>query len=151
MWFDAQRALAELEAGEICGSDPLATTATTATPPPEARPRVASVASVATPPSLKSKIPPAVSLLSEKSRPHYATNTRARGTPTPARDDGLHPDAGALLDFLRRAGPHTYGAAARAMGWPVTRAWQAEARLRAEGLIRYGEHGRAHPVGGANL
>jgi len=126
MWFDARRALAELEAGEkpVSESAPLATTATIATRPPEVRPIVAIVASVATP-----------------QRP------RTESTP-PARADGLHPDAGALIDFLRREGPHTYGAAAWRLGWGAARAWRAEARLRAAGLVRYGLHGQAHPVHG---
>ena len=61
-----------------------------------------------------------------------------------AQSDGLHPDARALLDLLRREGPQTYGAAASRLGWGATRAWQAEARLRAAGLVRHGEHGRAY-------
>lgn len=60
--------------------------------------------------------------------------------------DGLHPDDCALLDFLHREGPHTYGAAATALGWGATRAWQTVARLGAAGLLQYGMHGRAHPT-----
>ena len=61
----------------------------------------------------------------------------------PARDDGLDPDAGAYFDRLRLHGPATYGAMASALGWGVTRAWQAEAKLRAAGLVAYRE-GKAH-------
>lgn len=54
-------------------------------------------------------------------------------------------DPEALLDFLHREGPHTYGAAS-ALGWGATRAWQAEARLRADGLVRHDAQGKVHPV-----
>lgn len=56
------------------------------------------------------------------------------------------PDAEILLGLLRRDGPRSYGAAASALGWGAGRAWQADARLRAAGLIRYDEFGRACPV-----
>jgi len=58
----------------------------------------------------------------------------------------LHLDAGAYLEFLLSHGPATYGAAASDLDWPATRAWQAEARLRATGLVRLGDLGKAHPV-----
>lgn len=134
MWFDVRAKLAEIE------GRPPATSATTATQAPAARPvsqmsqvsqrpeaqkpafRVASVASVATPPPAKSQ-------------------------PAP-RADGLDPDAdaGAYLDRLHLHGPATYGAMASAMGWGATRAWRAEAKLRALGLVTMGELGRAVPV-----
>ena len=63
----------------------------------------------------------------------------------PARPDGLDPDAGAYLDRLHLHGPASYGAMASAMGWGATRAWRAEAKLRAAGLVVYRE-GRAVPV-----
>ena len=112
MWFDARAKLAE-----IAGQPP-ATTATPATKQADPAPRVAEVASVATPPRSKSQPAP------------------------PARADGLEPDAGAYLDRLRPHGPATYGAMASAMGWGATRAWRAEAKLRAAGLVVYCE-GRA--------
>ena len=133
MWFDARAKLAE-----IAGAPP-ATSATTATQAPDPRPvsqlsqvsqplearkpalHVASVATVATPPRPKSQPAP------------------------PARADGLDPDAGAYLDRLRLHGPATYGAMASTLGWGATRAWQAEAKLRALGLVRMGAHGRAVP------
>lgn len=71
-----------------------------------------------------------------------------RGTLTPEaldRKDDLEPDAGAYFDRLRTHGPATYGAIATAMGWGATRAWRAEAKLRALGLVRLGEFGRVHP------
>lgn len=129
MWFDARAKLAE-----IAGQPP-ATSATTATQAPAAPPvsqvsqppeaqkpalRVASVATVATPP---------------RSKPEIAR---------PARADGLDPDAGAYLDRLRLHGPATYGAMASAIGWGATRAWRAEAKLRAAGLVKYRE-GKAVP------
>jgi hypothetical protein len=89
--------------------------------PAQPAPHVANVASVATPP---------------RSKPQFAP---------PARADGLEPDAGAYLDFLRLHGPHTYGAAASELGWGATRAWQAEAKLRAAGLVHYCD-GKAVPT-----
>ena len=68
-----------------------------------------------------------------------------RAEPAPARADGLDPDAGAYLDRLHLHGPATYGAMASAMGWGATRAWRAEAKLRASGLVHYRE-GKAEPV-----
>lgn len=76
------------------------------------------------------------------------------GTLTPEaldRKDGLEPDTGAYLDRLRNHGPATYGAMATAMGWGATRAWRAEAKLRALGLVRLGEFGRGHPNKDPNL
>ena len=125
MWFDVRAKLAEIE------GRPPATSATPATQAPAARPvsqmsqvsqapeaqkpafRVASVATVATPPRSKPETLP------------------------PARADGLDPDADAYLDRLHLHGPATYGAMASAMGWGATRAWRAEARLRAAGLLVY--------------
>ena len=57
-----------------------------------------------------------------------------------------HPDAEAYLAMLHRSGPQTCGAAASILGWGATRAWQTEARLRAAGLVRYGEFGTAQPT-----
>ena len=110
MWFDVQAALAEIRAGEKpapAAATP-ATSATIATQAPETRPRVAIVASVATPPAQKPEITPSAS------------------------------DPETYLAFLHREGPTTYGAAATALGWGATRAWQAEARLRAAGLVAKG-------------
>ena len=56
---------------------------------------------------------------------------------------GSHPDAVALADALRLHGPLTDGAAASRLGWGATRAWQAEARLRAAGLVRFDHLGQA--------
>lgn len=58
-----------------------------------------------------------------------------------------HPDARAYLAMLTCDGPLTYGAAASLLGWGATRAWQAEARLRAARLVTMGRHGAAVPTG----
>lgn len=109
MWFDARAKLAEI-AGQ-----PTATSANLANLRLVKEAEFAEFAEFATPPLSKSR-------------------------PVPrARADGLEADAGAYLDFLRRNGPCTYGAAASALGWGATRAWQAEARLRAAGLVAYHE------------
>ena len=115
MWLDVRAKLAEIE-----GRSPAAI-ATPATKQADPAPRLAEVASVATPPRPKSQPAP------------------------PARADGLEPDAGAYLDLLREAGPQTYGAAASTLSWGATRAWRAEAKLRAAGLVVYRE-GRAVPT-----
>jgi hypothetical protein len=134
MWFDARAKLSEI-AGE-----PPATSATTATTAPAAPP-VSQLSQVSQPPEA---LPPAFSVATVAT---VATPRRSISRPTPpARADGLDPDAGAYLDRLRLHGPATYGAMASAMGWGATRAWQAEAKLRAAGLVRMGELGRAVPV-----
>ena len=133
MWFDARAKLAEIE-----GRTP-ATIATPATMRADPAPRVAEVASVATP--LRSKPAFHVAEVAE-----IATPPRPKSQPAPpARADGLEPDAGAYLDRLRVHGPATYGAMGAALGWGMTRAWRAEAKLRAAGLVVYRE-GRAVPV-----
>ena len=57
-----------------------------------------------------------------------------------------HPDTRAYIDHLMQHGPATVGAAGSALGWGATRAWQAEARLRAAGLVVLGPLGRAQPI-----
>ena len=119
MWFDVQAALAEIRAGEKPAPTPatFATIATIATQAPENRPRVAIVAivaSVATPAAQKLEIAPSAS------------------------------DPGTYLAHLHASGPTTYGAAATALGWGGSRAWQAEARLRAAGLVLYDMHGKTY-------
>ena len=61
----------------------------------------------------------------------------------PETPDG---DARAYLRHLLDNGPATVGAAGSALGWGATRAWQAEARLRAAGMATMGPLGRAVPV-----
>ena len=60
---------------------------------------------------------------------------------SPTDDDAV------LLAHLTHNGPQTYGAAARDLQWGATRTLQAEARLLARGLVRYGLHGRAEALG----
>lgn len=55
----------------------------------------------------------------------------------PARAAGLDQDARTYLDRLRLHGPASYGAMATTLGWGATRAWRAEAKLRAAGLVMY--------------
>lgn len=54
-------------------------------------------------------------------------------------------DAEVLLALLRARGPTSYGAAATLLGWGATRAWRAEAELRAAGRVRLGALGEAIP------
>jgi hypothetical protein len=61
-------------------------------------------------------------------------------TACPARADGLDPDAATLLEHIHTHGPTTYGAASMRLGWGASRAWRAEAVLRARGVVRYHEH-----------
>ena len=118
MWFNAAAALAEIQAGENPGFDPppRATRATRATNSTATPPIVARVARVARPRGSNPEITPCAS------------------------------DAAAYLTMLHRSGPQTCGAAASILGWGATRAWQTEARLRAAGLVRYGEFGTAQPT-----
>ena len=59
---------------------------------------------------------------------------------------GLPTDAEAYLAFLSADGPATYGAAAVALRWGASRAWQVEAQLRVAGLVRYDCFGKACSV-----
>lgn len=54
-------------------------------------------------------------------------------------------DPEAYLAHLQEHGPKPYGAVAAALGWGATRAWQAEARLRASGQITIDSSGRGAP------
>jgi hypothetical protein len=66
---------------------------------------------------------------------------------TPAKSaKTLPPDLASYLAFLQSNGPASYGAAATALGWGATRAWQAEARLRAAGLAIIDKSGKAAPA-----
>ena len=68
-----------------------------------------------------------------------------RETDLSAGPKGPGADALALLDLLTHNGPSTYGAAAVALGWGATRAWQAETRLRTAGKVVIGLNGKAAP------
>lgn len=116
MWFDARKALAELVGGDLPPAAPTpATTATTATTATNSRPA-----------------PPRVAFVASVAAPQ---------TQIPKAD--READAGQLSELLSRSGPLTYGAAASALGWGATRAWQAEAFLRATGRVRFDALGRA--------
>ncbi|MES2666906.1 MAG: hypothetical protein V4712_12455 [Pseudomonadota bacterium] len=79
--------------------------------------------------------------IADKAKVAGSSGQKAKSEPV-ERADGLSPDAGAYLDFLHLHGPTTYGAFAAASGWGATRAWRAEARLRAAGLVTYDCSGR---------
>ena len=134
MWFDVRAKLAEIE------GRPPATSATPATQAPAARP-VSQMSQVSQPPEARKPASRVASVAS------VATPPRPKLQPAPpARADRLDPDAGAYLDRLRLHGPATYGAMASTLGWGATRAWRAEAKLRAAGLVHMGELGRAVPT-----
>jgi hypothetical protein len=86
---------------------------------------------------------PQAQAVSQKSRLSQRSEAPARNPRPPARADGLDPDAGAYLDRLRLHGPMTQGVAARAFCWGATRAWRAEATLRAAGAVTFDGCGRA--------
>jgi hypothetical protein len=58
----------------------------------------------------------------------------------------LASDPDTYLAALTLHGPMTYGAAAVALGWGATRAWQAEAQLVAEGKTTLSRAGRTAPA-----
>lgn len=113
MWFDVQQAVARIAGGDL----------PPATVPP------ATTATTATKPSPPR---PSVAIVASVAAP------TARNPET----DGAA-DAARFADVLATSGPTTYGAVAVALGWGATRAWQAEARLRASGRVRYDALGRA--------
>ena len=118
MSFDVRAALAEINARAVlqAKTSPAATPATSATIAGHYPAGVAEVAGVAAPPLQIQKCTPS------------------------AAPEG---DAATLAQALRLHGPMTQGAAALALGWGATRAWQAEAQLRAAGVVRLDHWGRA--------
>ena len=80
--------------------------------------------------------PEVIDFLSRKRRPSSALSIE-------------RPDPETYLAFLRAHGPATYGAMAVDLGWGATRAWQAEARLRAAGLVIINKSGKAEAVASA--
>lgn len=116
MWFDVAKALAEIEAGTPIGFEPLCG----AKDAIRANRRATSVLRIA----------PIARL--------------AHGDAPTSAIQASDPDT--LLALLYRDGPSTYGAAATVLGWGATRAWQAEARLRAHGRVCHDARGRAHPT-----
>lgn len=136
MWFDAYAALKQLGGGDV--------------PPPDPVPHVAQVAHVARPHPSKSGAavgslragPNAHAGASEVSNLHKRADPHAPPLPS---------DPSTFLAALTLQGPMTYGAAAVALGWGATRAWQAEARLVAEGRATLTREGRAEPCPGEKL
>lgn len=116
MWFDVQTALEQIKAGEKPGSDPDPRANHAKRANPSPSPRLAQIARLARHPVQKLEITPSAS------------------------------DPETYLAFLHLHGTTTYGAAATALGWGATRAWQAEARLRAAGLVRQDGLGRVYSV-----
>ena len=112
MWFDVQQALANLAGGDM---------------PPSPFPP-ATTATLATKPT---PTRPRVAVVASVAAP------QARN---PQLDTAT--DAETFADLLATSGPTTYGAVAVALGWGATRAWQAEARLRAAGRVQYDAGGR---------
>lgn len=112
MWFDARKALADRVAGNM--------------PPATFTP--ATIATIATKPR------PAL--------PSVAVVARVAASQARKPRESREADAMQLVEFLSRSGPSTYGAAGSALGWGATRAWQAEAYLRALGQIGYNARGR---------
>jgi hypothetical protein len=82
--------------------------------------------------------------------PHIVASAARGAAPRPqGLDTKLSAsDPESYLAYLRGKGPSTYGATAVALGWGATRAWRAEARLRAAGLAFLDKSGRAAPVSG---
>jgi hypothetical protein len=118
MWFDAKAALAAIEGAGArpVAPSPGANRANRANPPAADPPRLAQIARLAPP---DSAAPP--------SAPHARPQK----------------DAAALADALRFHGPMTQGAAALVLGWGATRAWRAEAQLRAARTVQIDGWGRA--------
>ncbi|MFN3641961.1 MAG: hypothetical protein ACK4TB_03435 [Gemmobacter sp.] len=134
LWFDARAALAEI------AGDAAAAPAIFATRNPDADP-ASQKSQVSQGPGPRSHSVH-VARVAGVARP-----SRPQPTPdAPALGDRLDADARAYLARLRLHGPATYGAMAATLGWGSTRTWQAEARLRARGLVRMDELGRAVPI-----
>ena len=150
MWFDAQAALAEIEAGGNSDFDasPRANRAIRANPEGDAQPRLARLARLAPPTGqiLKTDFaPPPATSATITPVPRHFVAVVAAPRPQKLETKPSASDPETYLVFLCGNGPCTYGAAAVALGWGATRAWQAEARLRAAGLALIDKSGRAAP------
>ena len=134
MWFDAYAALKQLGGGDV--------------PPPDPAPQVAQVAQVAhvaRPHPPKSGIS-AGSMTGETIARAGASEVFAPYKKADPHAPPLATDPDTYLAALTLHGPMTYGAAAVALGWGATRAWQAEAGLVAEGRATLSREGRAAPA-----
>ena len=128
MWFDPHAALKQLGGGDV--------------PPPDPAPRVAQVAQVARPHPAKSDASGGSLMAGTNTR----TGAREVSLPYKRADPYASPlpsDLDTYHAALSIHGPLTYGAAAVALGWGATRAWQAEAALVAEGRATLSTSGRA--------
>lgn len=101
----------------------------------------------------ESELRPALSRMTENYAHQVAEVAEIAGQATKkakpvemVRADGLGQDDGAFLAFLHAHGPSTYGAIATLLGLGATRAWQAEARLKAGGLVCADVLGKLHPI-----
>jgi hypothetical protein len=128
MWFDPYAALKQLGVGDV--------------PPPDPVPHVTQVARPHPPKSGASGASlMAVTIAHAGASKEFPDYKRADPqAPTRASDPDLY------LAALTLHGPMTYGAAAVAFGWGATRAWQAEARLVAEGKATLSREGRTAPA-----
>ena len=131
MWYDPHAAMKQLGGGDV--------------PPPDPVPHVAQVAQVARPHPTNSgatgQSPSAGPIPHSGAFGVSQSHKRADPHAPPLPSD---PDS--YLAALTLHGPMTYGAAAVALGWGATRAWQAEARLVTEGLATLSREGRAAPA-----
>lgn len=118
MWFDVQKAVATIAGGDM---------------PPATLP-AATVATTATKPG--------------PTRPRVATVAIVAAPPARNPKAEQEADVVTLAELLAASGPTSYGAAATTLGWGATRAWQAEARLRASGRVRCDALGRAELLDG---
>ena len=122
MWFDVTAAVMHLNEGKNCTLLSKVTESNA--------PNLSGITEINDPEV--AKIAEVASLPAQNSKPVHV-----------ARTHGLDANAGKYLDFLHLHGPATYGAAAVALGWGATRAWQAEAQLKAAGLVQHNSLGKA--------
>lgn len=62
--------------------------------------------------------------------------------PPLAQSETPNCDPDVVLDLIREHGPTTYGGAALTLAWGASRAWRAQAELRAKGAVRLDQLGR---------
>mgnify|MGYP001793553876 CR=1 FL=1 len=103
------------------------TPAIVATPATEQRPPVETVATVAG--------------IAGSGRENENLAAPASDSATPAPDD---PET--YLAYVREHGITTYGVVAMGLRWAASRAWQAEAKLRASRRIKIDDRGRGVPT-----
>lgn len=89
---------------------------------------------------------PAVAQVARVARPHPRKIGQSAACEPPAPRSTIAQDTDAYLDALSLHGPMTYGAAAKVLGWGMTRAWQTEAALIAEGRAAFLREGQATPT-----